>query len=152
MSRPLVLDTDVLVSGMINPLGAPGRIVDLLREGELELTVDDRILAEYTAVLKRRKFRAYFTLQEVRDILMFLEQNTHYMVATTVISDLPDLKDIPFLEVALAADIPLVTGNIDHFPAAARRSAEVVTPASFVGRLDDDLGTERGPPSRQERG
>ena len=52
-------DTNVLVSGMINPMGAPGRIVDLMREGELELTVDDRILAEYTAVLKRRKFRAY---------------------------------------------------------------------------------------------
>ena len=137
MSRRLVLDTNVLVSGMINPLGAPGRIVDLLREGELELTVDDRILAEYTAVLKRRKFRPYFTLQEVRDILMFLEQNTQYMVTTTVIGDLPDLKDIPFLEVALAADAPLVTGNIDHFPAAARRSVEVVTPASFVGRLDD---------------
>ena len=60
MSLRLVLDTDVLVSGMINPLGPPGRIVDLLREGELELTVDDRILAEYTAVLNRRKFRVYF--------------------------------------------------------------------------------------------
>ena len=105
MSRRLVLDTNVLVSGMINPMGAPG----------LELTVDDRILAEYTAVLKRRKFRAYFTLQEVRDILMFLEENTQYMVTTTVISDLPDLKDIPFLEVALAARVPLVTGNIDNF-------------------------------------
>ena len=101
------------------------------------MTVDDRILAEYTAFLKRRKFRAYFTLQEVRDILMFLEQNTHYTVTTTVISDLPDLKDIPFLEVALTTDVPLVTGNIDHFPAAARRSVEVVTPASFVGRLAD---------------
>lgn len=48
---------------------------------------------------------------------MFLEQNTHYTVTTTVIGDLPDLKDIPFLGVALAAKIPLVTGNIDHFPA-----------------------------------
>lgn len=135
MSRRLVLDTNVLVSGMINPLGTPGRIIDLVREGELELTVDDRILAEYTAVLNRRKFRAYFTLQGVRDILMFLEQNTHYTVTTTVISDLPDLNDVPFLEVALAADVVLVTGNIDHFPASARRSAEVVTPAGFVGGL-----------------
>ena len=118
MSRRLVLDTNVLVSGMINPFGAPGRIVDLLREGELELTVDDRILAEYSAVLNRRKFRAYFTLQEVRDILVFLEQNTHYTVATTHVSDLPDLKDAPFLEVALAAGVPLVTGNADHFPAS----------------------------------
>ena len=102
MSRLLVLDTNVLVSGMINPFAPPGRIVDLLRERELELTVDDRILAEYSAVLNRPKFRAYFTLQEVRDVVVFLEQNTHYTVATTRCSDLPDLNDAPFLEVALA--------------------------------------------------
>lgn len=135
MSRRLVLDTNVLVSGMINPFAAPGRIVDLLRERTLELTVDDRILAEYSAVLSRRKFRAYFTLQEVRDVLVFLEQNTHYTVATTHVSDLPDVKDAPFLEVALAAGVPLVTGNADHFPASHRRFVEVVAPAAYVERL-----------------
>jgi predicted nucleic acid-binding protein len=66
-----------------------------------------------------------------------LSRNTHYTVTTTVISDLPDLNDIPFLEVALAANNPLVTGNVDHFPAAARRSVEVVTPAGYVERLAD---------------
>ena len=135
MSRRLVLDTNVLVSGMINPFAAPGRIVDLLREGKLELTVDDRILAEYSAVLNRPKFRPYFTLQEVRDVLVFLEQNTHYTVATTQISDLPDVKDAPFLEVALAAGVPLVTGNADHFPASHRSLVEVVPPAAYLKRL-----------------
>jgi len=43
----LVLDTNVLVSGMINAFGAPGRIADLVRERHVELVVDDRILAEY---------------------------------------------------------------------------------------------------------
>ena len=135
MSRRLVLDTNVLVSGMINPFAAPGRIVDMLREGALELTVDDRILAEYGAVPKRSKFRAYFTLHDVSDILLFLEQNTHYTVATTHFRGLPDLKDAPFLEVAVAAGVPLVTGNVDHFPASSRCSVEVVTPAAYVERL-----------------
>lgn len=135
MSRRLVLDTNVLVSGMINPFAAPGRIVDLVREGRLELTVDDRILAEYSAVLNRRKFRAYFTLQEVRDVLVFIEQNTHYTVATTHVRDLPDVKDAPFLEVALAAGVPLVTGNADHFPVSHRRLVEVVAPAAYLERL-----------------
>ena len=30
----------------------------------------------------------------MRDILVFLEQNTHYTVTTTVISDLPDLRGV----------------------------------------------------------
>jgi len=31
------LDTNVLVSGMINPVGAPGRLVDMVRAGALQL-------------------------------------------------------------------------------------------------------------------
>ena len=35
----IVLDTNVLVSGMINAHGAPGRIVDLVREEQVELAL-----------------------------------------------------------------------------------------------------------------
>ena len=37
------------------------------------------------------------------------------MVITTVISDLPDLRDSPFLQLALAAEVPLLTGNVESF-------------------------------------
>ncbi len=56
-------------------------------------------------------------------------------VATTHVSGLPDVKDAPFLEVALAAGVPLVTGNADHFPASHRRLVEVVPPAAYLERL-----------------
>ena len=131
----LVLDTNVLVSGMIHAFGAPGRIVDRVREGQVELVVDDRILAEYAEVLQRPKFKAYFSPRDARDILVFLEQNSHYVVSTVHVSDLPDPDDQPFLEVALSAEVPLVTGNAKDFPATRRRSAEVLTPAQFLERL-----------------
>ncbi len=56
----IVLDTNVLISGILKPSGPPGRIVDLLRSGVLQLVVDDRILAEYTDVLRRDYFLQYF--------------------------------------------------------------------------------------------
>jgi putative PIN family toxin of toxin-antitoxin system len=127
-----VLDTNVLVSGMINAFGPPGRIVDLIREGEVELVVDDRILDEYKRVLNRPKFKNYFSAAAVRDILTFLQQNTHYVVAVTQLHGLPDPDDVPFLEVALTAAVPLVTGNAQHFPADSRRSVDVLTPADFL--------------------
>ena len=40
----VVVDTNVLVSGLINSDGYPGRIVDLLRADALQVVVDDRIL------------------------------------------------------------------------------------------------------------
>jgi putative PIN family toxin of toxin-antitoxin system len=129
-----VLDTNVLVSGMINAFGAPGNIVNRLREATAELAVDDRILAEYAAVLRRRKFRPYFSPREVGDVLGFLESNSHYVVPTVHVNDLPNPHDAPFLETALAAQVPLVTGNIRDFPATCCRSVTVLTPAQFLDR------------------
>ena len=133
----IVLDTNVLVSGMMHASGAPGRIVDLVREGHVELVVDDRVLDEYVEVLGRPKFRAYLSAKEVREVVFFLERSMHDTVATARVTDLPDADDAPFLELALTAGVPLVTGNTGHFPDACRRSADVLTPAQFLARLAD---------------
>ena len=115
----IVLDTNVLVSGMINAYGPPGRIVDLLREGMVELVVDDRVLSEYRMVLNRPKFQRYFDSKAVCDILNFLEQNTRYMVPVRTITGLPDPDDVPFAELAFSAGVPLVSGNLDDYPEAS---------------------------------
>jgi putative PIN family toxin of toxin-antitoxin system len=128
----IVLDTNVLVSGMINAHGAPGRIVDLVREERVELVVDDRILAEYREVLNRPKFRRYFDSGAVQDIMLFLEQNTAYMVSVASIPDLPDPDDVPFAELAISAGIPLVTGNADDYPDDVRRLVPVITPSDYL--------------------
>jgi putative PIN family toxin of toxin-antitoxin system len=133
----IVLDTNVLISGMIRAAGPPGRIVDRVREGQVELVVDDRVLEEYAEVLGRPKFRAYFSAQEVRDVVLFLERSMHYTVPTVQVTDLPDTGDAPFLELALSAGVPLVTGNLGHFPDTCRRSADVLTPAQFLVRLPE---------------
>ncbi len=128
----IVLDTNVLVSGMINAFGAPGRIIDLIREGLVELVVDDRILAEYADVLNRSKFRVYFQLSDVRDMLVFLDHNTRYIVSTHHVTDLPDADDAPFMEVALTAEVPLVTGNANHYPMHRCGQARIQSPAAFL--------------------
>lgn len=130
-----VLDTNVLVSGMINAHGAPGRIVDLLRAGALQPVVDDRILAEYTDVLAREELQRYFTPADRGDILEFLHKTAEHAAAQTVITGLPDPDDGPFLEIALAAEAPLVTGNKKHFPPDKRRGTLVLSPAEFLTRF-----------------
>jgi putative PIN family toxin of toxin-antitoxin system len=134
----LVLDTNVLLSGMINPAGPPGQILDRIRTGRLVLVVDDRILAEYTQVLRRPRFAAYFSRAQLRDAVAFLHADSIRVIAEHVVSGLPDPDDAPFLELALTADAPLVTGNLKDFPKAKRTGATVLSPAEFVGLLADD--------------
>lgn len=128
----IVLDTNVLVSGLIAPGNPPGRVIDMLRAGEVTLAIDDRIFAEYSEVLSREFFRRYFSEQEKRLILDFIAHDSLRVLCAGVAPGLPDPDDACFLEVAIGAGAPLLTGNLKHFPKEARAGAKVITPAEFV--------------------
>ena len=127
----IVLDTNVIVSGMLNPHGTPGRVVDLFLGGEVTLLVDDRILAEYRAVLPRPKFG--FDPADVSDFLDLLETEAERVTSLPLRLALKDEADRPFLEVAIASDADfLVTGNARHFELPSIRQSLVATPAQFL--------------------
>jgi len=131
----IVLDTNVLISGMLNPSGPPGKIVDLLRSGALQVVVDDRVLSEYTDVLRRKYFLRYFRKSEREDVIEYLTKNSHYTLSQIVAQDIPDEGDIPFLEIALSEEAPLVTGNLKHYPERARMGCNVLSPRQFVDQF-----------------
>ena len=68
---PIVLDTNVLISGLLNPNGAPGRIIDLILNQQVQIAIDDRIVQEYVAVLSRPKFG--FDGRKIREVVSFLQ-------------------------------------------------------------------------------
>lgn len=132
----IVLDTNVLVSGLMSPENPPGRIIDLLRAGDITLAIDDRILDEYSAVLGRAYFRKYFSVEEKDLILDFIAYDSIRVLCTRAVPGLPDPDDACFLEVALAEQAPLVTGNERHFPERERQGAAIHTPAAFLRILN----------------
>jgi predicted nucleic acid-binding protein len=133
--REAVFDTHVLVSGVLSPHGPPGRIADWLQKGSVRAVVDERCLAEYEDVLERPELG--LPPREVEIFLARLRKTSlHVEVAPEgTILGLPDPDDAPFLECALAAGCPLVTGNLRHFPAKLSRGAELLTPAEFVEQV-----------------
>lgn len=132
----IVLDTNVLVSGAINPHGPPGRIIDLLRAGELRLVADDRIISEYAEVVHRPGLAPYFADSDVEHIVEYLRSNSERVIATARIVGLPDEDDAPFLETAKVAGAVLVTGNLKHFPPKKRSGVIVESPATFLHRFE----------------
>ena len=125
-----VFDTNVLVAGFLSPAGPPGRIVEWLRVGSVVAVLDDRIFAEYAEVLVRPAFclpagEVNIVLDAIRTRATWAEVGAGYKM-------LPDPDDVPFAECAHAAKVPLVTGNLRHFPGAACRGVRVLTPAQFV--------------------
>lgn len=127
---PLVLDTNVLVSAMLNPSGAPGRIWDLVLIRDIRLAYDDRILIEYERVLKRAKFA--FEKSRVETILGIFHFQESVNAKPRPHQPLPDPDDAAFLEVAHAASATLVTGNTRHFPDAQRGGVTVCSPRQWL--------------------
>ena len=115
----VVLDTNVLVSGLLGTYTSPARVIDLVYIGRLKCVYDDRILAEYKQVLSRSKFRQVIDGRERRDLLGYLAYNGAHVLAGPLESftaSAQDPDDVPFAEVAVAgaADC-IITGNHAHF-------------------------------------
>ncbi len=127
----IVVDTNVLVSGLLTPSGPAGVVVAQIVSGAVRLCYDGRILAEYVDVLGRRTFP--FTEELVAALLRAIQAKGELAFPTPLHVRLSDPDDEPFLEVAVAslADY-LVTGNIRHFPASARQGVTVVSPRQFI--------------------
>ena len=127
----VVLDTNVLVAGLLSPFGPPGEIVRMASSGELTLCLDARILTEYDEVLRRPRFG--FDAGEVAVLLDFVERRGHLVASAPLRDSLPDPDDEPFLEVALAGAAEyLVSGNLVHFPLPLRHGIAVVSPSEFL--------------------
>ena len=124
----------MLVSGLLNAHGFPGRLLDAILSGTLRITYDDRIEGEYREVIARAKFGIPAPLREA--FLSELKNQDAIAAAVWQGRKLPDPDDLPFLEVArYATDRILVTGNARHYPAASRGDVLIISPAQAWERL-----------------
>ena len=139
----IVLDTNVLVSGLLNSRGNPAAILTIALTGAIQCCHDHRVLAEYSEVLARPRFK--FDPARVRDVLLKLEVDGLPFAPPNTMLNLPDPDDEPFLAVALAAPADyLVTGNLADYPPAQCHGMRVISPAEFVA-LWRKLHPETGP-------
>lgn len=127
----VVLDTNVIVSGLLSPFAPPGEIVRMTASGILELCYDSRILSEYQNVLLRKKFP--FDKVHVEDLLDQIKACGYVTTGKLLAKRLPHPDDEPFLEVALGGNVQyLITGNLKHYPADKQENMPVVSPADFL--------------------
>ena len=127
----IVLDTNVLVSGLLTPFGPSGKIVRMLFSGELILNIDARILSEYQEVLNRPKFK--FDKEHISILIDFIKQYGQFISSSPLKDRLPDPDDEPFLEVAIAGKVKsLVTGNTIHYPSLYREGINIFSPSEFL--------------------
>jgi uncharacterized protein len=129
----VVLDTNVLVSGLAYPGSVPGRIVSVWRQGGLDVVLSRYILDEMSRVLPRLT-RIRLGTDEIRDLVdsfMFLADIVEPDGARD--ESLRDPADQQVLGTLKASQADyLITGDKDLLALAEKYP--IVTPAAFWER------------------
>jgi putative PIN family toxin of toxin-antitoxin system len=123
-----VIDTNVVVSGVLKTRGSEAAVLNLVCDGKLIWCVSEPILSEYRRVLLNKlRFEPTY-VQWLLDLAV--SSRSFKPVATLKVS--PDADDNRFIECAEAAAADyLVTGNRRHFP-KVWKSTRVVSASELL--------------------
>jgi putative PIN family toxin of toxin-antitoxin system len=111
----VVIDTNIIVSALLQPLGPPAQILMLALNGVIQICITGNIYAEYEEVLRRARFR--LDEQTIVATLDAIRSKAFWVKLTDRVTACSDQDDNMFLECAQAANADyLVTGNLKHFP------------------------------------
>ncbi len=131
--QKVVIDTNVIVSTLIQRSYPFLIITKLFTENQFQLCVSDELLKEYYEVLARPKFsrfQDFFVRAE--SILVDIETMSKKYSPSIKLDILSDIDDNKILELAdeCKADF-IITGNTTDFTISSYKQTKIVTPKEY---------------------
>ena len=134
----LILDTNVLVSALIQP-SYPFLIVDrILADGNLQLCLSQELFAEYVEVLNREKFKKFPDFHfRAQIFLADIETQALLFNPTVTLNIINDSADNRLLELAEASNADyIITGNTNDFNMTSYKETKIVSPKELFEILN----------------
>lgn len=141
-----VVDTNVLVSGLIRPQGPPGQVVLAIRQRRLTPILTKAILDELVDVLARPWLRDKYGLRTplVRTFIALLLLRGEIVEPRQTVRACGDPRDDKFLEAALAAGVVLViSGDRALLALSPFEGVRILSPRTWA---TEDKAHRRGRP------
>ena len=127
----MVVDTNVVVSGILKHGGNEAAVLDLIAEGALIWCISAPIFAEYRYVLTKKLGFAAVEVQWLFDLV----ESSVLVAPTERLSISPHQADNRIYECAAASRADyIVTGNRKHFP-EGYKNTQVVNARELLDRL-----------------
>ena len=135
----VVIDTNVLVAGLLSNLGASHRLLRLVGDHRWRINVSVPLILEYEQTLKRVCPAATLSGSDIDALMHFLCANANLRLIFFLWRPLlPDPKDEFVLELAVEsrADF-LLTFNVRDFAGAERFGIRVISPREFLAIIGE---------------
>jgi putative PIN family toxin of toxin-antitoxin system len=133
----IILDTNVLISGLRSRQGSSFKILSLVGTGKFDIHVSVPLILEYREVLNREIENLYITTEQIESIIaLHCSIATQHEIFFLWRPCLRDPKDDMVLELAVKARCDsVVTHNIRDFSGIDRFGISVTTPANFLRNI-----------------
>lgn len=135
----IVLDTNVLVSGLRSRNGASFRILQLVGTGRFDLCLSVPLVLEYEAAAKNQLGVTGMSARAVNDIIDYMcHAGEHFKIYYLWRPMLKDPKDDMVLELAVASGAQIIlTYNKAHFGAARQMGIKTMTPKELLRQIGE---------------
>ena len=128
----VVLDTNVLASGIVYGESVPGRIVGAWNQGSIKVVLSHHILGDLARILPRFDHKLHWTPSEYANLIDILTLRAELVEPEPLDPKaVRDPGDLPVLGTLIASEADyLITGDKDLL-ALADQYPSIVTPAEF---------------------
>jgi uncharacterized protein len=134
----LILDTNILLSAFLSPLGAPAKLLDAWERKTFTLVACDAVIAELSDVAGRPFFRARLRASAAELLAAGLRDFSFFCQNLPSCPIAPDPKDSYLLALAEASQAEfLVTGDKQLLSLKQHQSTRIITPAAMVELLQE---------------
>jgi uncharacterized protein len=139
----VILDTNILLSALLSPLGVPAKLLDAWERKAFKLVTCDVLIREFRHVASRPFFRARLHASVIELLAAGLQDFSFYSQDLPSGPVAPDPKDSYLLALAEASEAEfLVTGDKKLASVRRHRSTRIVTPAAMLELLKQVGGGE----------
>ncbi len=138
----IVLDTNVIISAILNPYGSPGKILDQVFDQEISLCLSPPLIAEIRRVLRypkiveliRRRGRTVEWAEEQRDKIFEIARVTTGQITINWIDT--DPEDDKVLECAVEAHADYIISGDQHLKDLSNfQGIPILTPKALLDML-----------------
>ncbi len=128
----VVIDTNVFISALLNPLGTPRKVINIAIS-QLTILQSEATYQELATRISKNKFDKYLEKDDRLDFLSSLKNRSLFvdiLHETTICSDSDDNK---FLELAVSGMAQyIITGDNDLLILNTYQGIPIITPAEFL--------------------